>query len=714
VPAPVFRVACDVGGTFTDVAVLASDGRLAVFKTPTTPDDQGLAGITAGIEMATRELSEPGRPLSAGTSVFVHATTRPLNAILEGQTARTAFLTTRGHRDVLVLREGGRSSFRHHVAYPQPYVPRALTFEVPERVGPEGQVLLALDEDATRATLRELRDAEVEAIAVCLLWSVVNPAHEQAVGRLIEEELPGVPYSLSHRVNPIIREYRRASATAIDASLKPLISDYLARLEASLRDSGFDAEILCASCTGTMLPLADVAAAPIHAVQSGPALAPLAAIKVAAGAAADGSRGAGGESESIVVLDVGGTSSDVTVVDRGELPLTSEFWLGERFSGHLLGLPAVEVKSIGAGGGSIAWLDAGGLLRVGPHSAGATPGPACYGNGGTEPTVTDAALVLGYLNPDYFLGGQIPLAPATATEAVTRAVAEPLGMDAVAAADAIFAVAIQQMTDAIEEITVSRGMDPRDAVIVAGGGAAGFAIDRVARELGVRAALIPRAAPVLAAYGGSVSPLACDFRRTHLTDTTAFDYAGVNALLTELEAEAEAFLADRVHEPGTSELAWYVGARYGHQRWEIEVPLGRSRFSGTDDVAALAERFHALHARLYAVSDDDQYVECVTWRVRAGHRPEGTASVLRGEETAAPARNGSRAAYFRDHGWLDATVIGGSALTPGTQVRGPALIEEPATTIVIAPGSVLEVGTTGDFRLTPGPSINVSDRERSN
>jgi N-methylhydantoinase A len=710
VTGPVFRVACDVGGTFTDVAVLASDGRLAVFKTPTTPDDQGLAGITTGIEMATRELSEPGRPLSASTSVFVHATTRPLNAILEGLTARTAFLTTQGHRDVLVLREGGRSSFRHHVAYPQPYVPRALTFEVSERVGPEGQVLLALDADATRATLRELRDAEVEAVAVCLLWAIVNPAHEQAIGRLIEEELPGVPYSLSHRVNPIIREYRRASATAIDASLKPLISDYLARLEASLRDSGFHAEILCASCTGTMLPLADVAGAPIHAVQSGPALAPLAAIKVAARAAADGGEGA----ESIVVLDVGGTSSDVTVVDRGELPLTSEFWLGERFSGHLLGLPAVEVKSIGAGGGSIAWLDAGGLLRVGPHSAGATPGPACYGHGGTEPTVSDAALVLGYLNPDYFLGGQIPLEPGTATRAVTRAIAEPLGMDAVAAADAIFAVAIQQMTDAIEEITVSRGIDPRDAVIVAGGGAAGFAIDRVARELGVRTALIPRAAPVLAAYGGSVSPLACDFRRTHLTDTTAFDYEGVNAVLAELEAEAEAFLAERVHEPGISELAWYVGARYGHQRWEIEVPLAGSRFAGADDVAGLAERFHALHERLYAVSDAGQYIECVTWRVRAGHRSAGTASALRGEETADPPRNGARAAYFRDHGWLEATVIGGSALTPGTVVDGPALIEEPATTIVVAPGSVLAVGPTGDFRLTPGPSMNVSDRERSN
>jgi N-methylhydantoinase A len=702
-----YRVACDVGGTFTDLAVLSGDGRLSVFKTPTTTGDQGLAGIDAGIALAKESMAAEGVRLAEQTSVFVHATTRPLNAILQGLTARTAFITTKGHRDILFLREGGRSSFRHHVAYPRPYVPRHLTFEMPERVGPEGQVLQELDEESARAVLQEVKDARVEAVAVCLLWAIVNPEHERLLARLIGEVLPGVPYSLSHRVNPIIREYRRASATAIDASLKPLISDYLARLEACLRGHGFHAELLCASCTGTMLPVADVAAAPIHSVQSGPALAPLAALKVA--------KRSGESAESVVVLDVGGTSSDVTVVTGGELPLTSEFWLGARFSGHILGLPAVDVKSIGAGGGSIAWLD-GGLLRVGPQSAGARPGPACYPGGGTEPTVTDAALVLGYLNPGHFLGGRIALDADAASGAILRKVAEPLGVDVVTAADAIFAVAIQQMTDAIEENTVSQGLDPREAVVVAGGGAGGFAIDRIARELGMSTVLIARAAPALAAYGGSVSALASDFRRTHLANTGAFDFAAVGAVLGELSDEADGFLEQRVREAGTSELTWYVGARYAHQRWEVEVPLSGPRLETDADVADLAGRFHAVHDRLFAVKDTSQHVECVSWRVRASHTSaHGAVSSAGAEDVTGSPRGGSRKAFFRGHGWLDTAVTGGSALVAGTRLDGPLLVEEPATTIVVAPGSTLEVGESGDLRLSPDliSNMNDSDRHRS-
>jgi N-methylhydantoinase A len=692
-----FRVACDVGGTFTDVAVVSADGRLAVFKTPTTVDDQGLAGIAAGLELARAALAAEGASLASAESVFVHATTRPLNAILQGATARTAFVTTQGHRDILYLREGGRTSFRRHAQYPPPYVPRSLTFELPERIGAEGQVLLPLDEQAARAVLGEVRDAGVEAVAVCLLWSVVNPVHEELLAALIEEELPGIPYSLSHRVNPIIREYRRASATAIDASLKPIISEYFEQLLRTLREHDFGGEVLCASCTGTMLPLADVAAAPIHAVQSGPALAPLAAIKVVERSATSLP-----PAVAVVVLDVGGTSSDVTVIDRGELPLTPEFWLGERFAGHILGLPAVEVKSIGAGGGSIAWLDSGRLLRVGPQSAGADPGPACYGKGGSEPTLTDAAVVLGYLNPEYFLAGRLALDPDRARAAVVDRIAGPLGIDAETAADAIFAVSSQQMTDAIEEITVSQGIDPRDALIVAGGGASGFAIDRVARELGAAVALIPRAAPALAACGGGFSQLARDFRRTFMTTTRAFDFEQANEVLRQLAAQAEAFLAERSSADGTAEYAWYVGARYGHQRWEIEVPLQRPSFDGPADVEALAERFHEQHERLYAVKDAGQYVECVSWRVRAIERPAATAVWSASTASAGPPRQGTRTAYYRGHGWLESVVSGGSALVPGTVLAGPALVEEPAMTIVVAPGSTLEVLPSGDLCLSPG------------
>jgi N-methylhydantoinase A len=688
-----FRVACDVGGTFTDVAVLSADGRLALFKTPTTVDDQGLSGILTGIELASAELAAPGPALPSVMSVFVHATTRPLNAILERKTARTAFLTTNGHPDILYLREGGRTSFRHHTPYPEPYISRSLTFEIDERVGPEGQIIRPLDEEAARVVLQRVKDADVEAIAVCLLWAIVNPAHEEQLGRLIEEELPEVPYSLSHRVNPIIREYRRASATAIDASLKPLMSDYLATLHESLARRGFEGEILCASCTGTMLPLDDVAASPVHAVQSGPALAPLAAMKIA-----ERTADAQAASEALIVVDVGGTSSDVTVIDAEVLPLTSELWLGERFAGHILGLPAVEVKSIGAGGGSIAWIDSGGLLRVGPKSAGAVPGPACYGAGGVEPTLTDAAVTLGYLNPLYFLGGRKSLDAALATKAIEDRVARALDIDAAIAADAIMAVSTQQMTDAIEEITVNRGLDPREALVVAGGGAAGFVIDAIARGFGGCPVLIPRAAPALAACGGTFVPLARDFRGTFVTDSRSFDLDGVNDTLDRLAREAQAFLDSRARDRGRSEITGYVDARYAHQRWEIAVPLERLRFESPDDVDALVERFHALHARLFGVKDPDQHVECISWRIRATNYVSVGPWMMGGDLTAM-AREGSRSAFYRGHGWLTATVVGGAVLKPGLLVEGPALIEEPATTIVVSPGSTLEVLATGDLRL---------------
>src|SRR5580693_6694832 len=429
------RLAADTGGTFTDL-VVESGADVRLFKSSTTPHDPA-EGILNAVALAAQDAGSEIDDFLAEVEVFIHGTTRAINAILTNNTARTALLSTRGHPDVLLLREGGRTQpFDWTHGYPEPYIPRALTFEIDERIGSQGEVVRPLDEAATAQVLGELATRGVESVAVCLLWSIANPAHELALGELIERHLPGVPYTLSHALNPTLREYRRASCAAIDASLKPLMTAYLHGLEDRLRASGFDGRLLMVTSSGGVVDAVDMAAAPIHSVNSGPAMAPIAGRHYAA---------LDGDSENAVVADTGGTSYDVALVRRGRIPVTRETWLGLEYEGHITGFPAVDVRSVGAGGGSIAWIDPGGLLHVGPQSAGADPGPVCYGRGGVEPTVTDASVVLGYIDPDYFLGGKMSLDAAASERAIAERVGEPLGLATSEAAAAIMAVATERM-----------------------------------------------------------------------------------------------------------------------------------------------------------------------------------------------------------------------------------------------------------------------------
>ena len=394
------RFAVDTGGTFTDLVVESDDGGLRMYKAPTTPSDP-VAGVLETLARAADDLGESREALLDRGEMLIHGTTHAINAIVTGNTARTAFLTTKGHPDVLVFREGGRTEpFNFTVPYPEPYVPRSLTFEVSERVAYDGSVTEPLDEAGVMEIIEELKSREIEAVGVCLLWSIVTPAHELRVGALLERHLPGVPYTLSHVLNPSLREYRRASSTCIDASLKPLMGDYLGGLESRLRDAGFGGRVLVVTTQGGAMDAADMAHAPIHSINSGPAMAP-----IAGRAYAEADTGA----DTAIIADTGGTTFDVSLVRGGRIPWTRETWIGQPYRGHMTGFPAVDVKSIGAGGGSIAWVDEGGLLHVGPKSAGAVPGPVCYGAGGTEPTVTDASVILGWIDPAYFLGGTMAL-----------------------------------------------------------------------------------------------------------------------------------------------------------------------------------------------------------------------------------------------------------------------------------------------------------------
>jgi len=682
------RITCDIGGTFTDVVVSDERGRMTIAKALTQPA-RLFDGLRAALQRAADELQEPLPELLGRASLFIFSTTQATNAILEGTTARTAFLCTEGFPDILVRREGGSlRPYDYSRPFPEPYVPRRLTLEIPERIDADGAVAKPLEEDAARACLARARELEAEAVAVCLLWATANPAHELALGALIEAELPDVPYSLSHQVNPIVREYRRGSGTAIDASLKPLMQRHLPEIASGLEAEGFTGELLAASSAGGVVPMGELIESPLWSVRSGPSLAPVAARTVA-----EAETGSG----DVIVCDTGGTSFDVSLVRAGDLVFTSETWLGEPFAGHLTGLSSVDVRSIGAGGGSIAWVDPGGLLRVGPESARADPGPACYGLGGTRPTVTDSALVLGYIDPERFLGGKMSLDESAAGAALAD-LAEALGVSSREAAHAVLSIANERMIAAIGELTVNEGVDPRDSTLVAGGGAAGLTILAIARELGCREVLIPRAAGVLSAFGGQHSDIVRELTAPHVTSTQQFDFEGVSATLAALRERMAAFESEL--PPGVAgevRRRYFAEARYAYQVWDLSIPLDGE---GIDDEAALAkfeQSFHDAHERIFAVREPGQRIELSQWK---GRVVAGTSKPPLAAERAASERTASRrVAYFPELGEVEIDVHEGGGLATGETVDGPALIVEPETTIVVYPGWRAHVSELGNYRL---------------
>jgi N-methylhydantoinase A len=500
------------------------------------------------------------------------------------------------------------------------------------------------------------------------------------VGELLEEQLPGVPYTLSHALNPSLREYRRAASAAIDASLKPLMTRYLASLEGRLRDAGFDGRLLVVTASGGVLDAETMAASPIHSINSGPSMAPVAGRYYAG-------RDAG--AQTAVIADTGGTSYDVGLVRHGRIPWTRESWLGLQYESDLTGFPSVDVKSIGAGGGSIAWVDEGGLLRVGPASAGADPGPACYARGGVHPTVTDAAVVLGYIDPGYFLGGAIALDASAARHAVERDVGAPLNLTAEDAAIAVLRLATEHMVRAIEDITLGRGIDPRDAVLVAGGGAAGINAVAIARRLGCGRVVFPDLGAALSAVGALISDLTAEYGATFRARSDAFDLAAANETLGTLADRCEAFAAG----PGAGALAtrteFAAEARYPGQVWELEVPLRCPRFAGAGDVEELCADFHDHHMDVFATADRRSPIEVIGWRARVQCRLQESAALSAGGAARVSERpDATRMVWFAGHPEaLQTTVRRFDAIAPGDRLVGPAIVESPVTTIVIEPGA---------------------------
>lgn len=685
------RFATDTGGTFTDL-VIERDGRLHLFKSPTVPSNP-VDGVLGAFSVAAEAFGMERHELLAMGHQFIHGTTHAINAIITKRVAKTALLVTKGHPDILLLREGGREKpFDHSVRYPRAFIPRALTHEVPGRIIASGIEIEALDEAAILAFIEQMKADEVEAIAVCLLWSVVNPAHELRVAELLKEHLPDVPFTLSHQLNPSLREYRRTISTAIDASLKPLMNRYIGGLTGAMREAGFNGQVLVLTSQGSMVAADEIRRSPILALNSGPSMAPIAGSYVAKVET---------ELQDAIIFDTGGTTFDVSLVRSGRVPFTHETWLGRPYQSDLTGFPSIDVKSVGSGGGSIAWVDEGGVLHVGPQSAGSVPGPACYGAGGEEPTVTDATLVLGYIDPGFFLGGRIRLDIEKSRTVITEKVAKPLGLRMEEAALAMLDVWTENMVQAIADITVNQGIDPAAASIIGGGGAAGLNAVAIATRMGCPEIIIPEVGAGLSAAGAAVSEVGRSFRRLFVTNSQNFDHAGVEAKLAELSQEAADFAAQAGVEGEDISIDFFVEARYAHQVWEIDVAIDPETLRGEGAVEALREAFHQEHERIFAFRDTASMVEAIAWRAQVRCKAAETTNLRIAETIEDMGANQDRPVYFNGLGWSQVPVHGFSTLPAGEELTGPAIIESRFTSVVINPGATFRRSAEGNLVIRP-------------
>jgi len=680
-----YRIGVDVGGTFTDLVLLNEEsGEARQFKVPTVAEAP-VEGVRNALEEAAKYYGQNVDDILGKTTVFVHGTTIAVNAVLQGKACKTGLICTKGFRHVLWLRDGEKPqpTFDYKMEPPEPYVPIYLTLEVSERIDVEGNVVIPLNEGDVRRAIRQFKKWNVESIAVALLWSFVNPVHEVRIGELIEEEWPEVTFSLSHKVQPIIREWPRTSAAAIDASLKPLLKEYAESLQKELTEHKFGSEFLMVIATGGVLPGTSVSDKPVYNCLSGPTCGPVAGIYLCEPM----------NRKNIIVADVGGTSFDISIIKDGRIAYTRD----ARIGWHLIGINAVDVTSIGAGGGSIAWLDSQKVLHVGPQSAGATPGPACYMRGGVDPTICDADVILGYLDPDYFLGGRMKLYPDAALRAIEKKIAKPLKIDVEEAALAMYGIVNQNMVTALVDITVKRGTDPRDFIIVAGGGAGGTHIADIAKQLGVKEILAPKLAGTLCAFGMLSADVKYESVGAFYTSSKKFDTEGANKTLNKLEREVVDSLGKAGLGAEEIEFETAVGMRYPYQIYELDVPLGGRRIL-PEQVPELINRFHSLHESTYGFKIAEELVETIWWRV-IGVVAVPKISLPRyeyGGEDASPALMGKRKAYFDGH-FVNTPYYNGEKLVYGNKIDGLAIVEEVMSTLVIPAGAKAKVTEFGDY-----------------
>jgi N-methylhydantoinase A len=683
-----YVLGCDIGGTFTDI-VLRGNGTVRTLKVSSTPDDYSRA-----ILAAVREIRDAFGVEPRFIDAVVHATTVATNTILEHKGAKTALITTEGFRDVLEMRRL-RIPVMYDLQYDKlpPLVPRRLRFEVCERLGPRGEVRKPLDENQARNLAKRLLDEGVESVAICLLHSYANPEHERRAAAILREHLNASTYiSLSSDILPEIREYERTSTAVVNAYIGPIVRHYVSSLSSQLRAAGVDGPLHIMQSNGGTMSAAAAADKPAFLVESGPAAGVIACADIARSA------GLG----NVISFDMGGTTAKAAIVEGGEPARTTEYEVGAGINvssklvkggGYAIKLPFIDISEIGAGGGSIVSIDAAGSIKVGPKSAGAVPGPACYGLGGTEATFTDAAVTLGYLNPQYLVGGKLRIDARLSRDAIERKVAAPLRMDVLEAALGVYSIAVATMTRAVKAVSTYRGRDPRDFGLVAFGGNGPVVAVAIARELQMRRVLIPPAPGVFSAAGLLFSNVEHSQQRSILRRTTEIDSKSLAKAFHQLAGEVWGEMSSEGIAEARVTLKRFADLRYTGQAFELSIPVG----DGELDLALIEEAFHAEHARTYGHSSQGDPVDLINIRVIASAAPdgkEGLAEQLRSAQVTTPAK-GRRQAYF-GRKLLDTPVIPRSALA-GRRVAGPCIVEEFDATCIIAPGASAALDAHGNI-----------------
>ncbi len=679
-------VAVDIGGTFTDL--LGYDdatGRLLSAKSSTTPAD-----FTAAIEhcLAKQQLQAPS------VTTFVHGSTVAINTVIERTGARTALVVTRGTRDVYAIGRGNRpDAYDIWFTRPRPLVPRHLTFEVDERLGADGAVRIPFDEGQAARVVDAVASAGVEAVAVCFLHSWNNPAHEQRVGAMLRSALPGAYVTLSHEILREYGEYERTSTTVLNAYTGPRVSAYLDALDRRLRGAGFAGELLIMQSNGGVMAPAIARTLPVATLESGPVGGFIAAART----------GARLGYANVIAFDMGGTTAKTNVVRDGDPQMAHGYHIGGYATGHPMALPVVDTVEVGAGGGSIARVDGVGALRVGPESAGAQPGPACYGKGGDEPTVTDANLVLGRIDPHGFLGGEMPLSVDAARAAIRR-VSVPLGLSEIAAALAVVEIAVLNMSLAVRRVSVERGYDPRDFALLAFGGAGPLHAADVARALHVPVVIVPVYPGQFSAGGMLIADLRHDFVRTYYRPLDRADFGTLSRVAGELAGAARARVGVADAAGAGLELRHSLEIRYAGQDFSMPVPVD-DRQLARGDRDWVASAFNALHQRTFGYHDPSQALEIVSMRLAAVVRRSVPATMWRRRAVNARSTEpaGTRPVWFAADAATACPIYHREQLAPGARVSGPAIVQEYASTTLVGPRDRVDVSPSGELLITVGP-----------
>jgi N-methylhydantoinase A len=688
-----YRVGVDVGGTFTDLICVTADGDVELDKTPTTPDDQSV-GVMNGLQQLADRFDRPLSELCAEIDILVHGTTTADNTMIEMNGAPTGLLVTEGHRDEIEMRRVHKEQIWDPTyPAPAPIARRRARIPVSERMNFRGEVLTPLDEDAVRRGVRRLKQLGVQSVAVMFLFSFVNPEHERRAAEIIREEFPDVDHvSLSHEVMARGPEFERVSTTLVNAYVAPRIAAYVGQLQEKLRAAGYGGPLLIMQSTGGVMPPDYVARRAVSVLASGPTGGVMGA------ALAAGKAGV----EDFIAVDMGGTSFDVCLVRDGRPEIKTDWNWRYRY---YIGLPMVDVQSVGAGGGSIARVRQGALL-VGPESAGSAPGPVCYGRGGTQPTVTDADAVLGYLPVDGFAGGRMTLDLDGARDAIQRDVAEPLGLDVVEAAWGIERIVNANMANATRRVLASHGADARELALIAYGGNGAVHAWAIATELGIDRILVPKAAPAFSALGVLVADYVVDLLRAYVVPLSQVDLTRVHTLMSELQDEARKELDPTGLAETQVDVGLYAQMCYPGQNFDMSVPVPEADALDEPGLLDLTERFHDQHEadRGFCFRTQQPLLRGVRLVARGyTPKPERLAPLGAVREAKA-ARRGARRVYFGPEfmgsGFVDAPVYDGSLLGPGVEVRGPALVEEPFTVVVLPPGATARLDELGNYALT--------------